>query len=274
MTDRPNPLKAVRESVDSRPCRALTLVELLVVVVVLGVLLAMLLPGLARRNQRSSQIHCAGRLKQIGLSFRFFSLDNNDRFPPGVGTNEGGVKEWVNSGPGGTGDPTRTYWVFACMSNELATPKILVCPEDKDRQVISNFHALAYTTPLLRGGQNAALSYFVNLDADETRPTEILVGDRNISTVTNARHARDYDAFFGVEHRIRPRDAEPGGGYANLDFHPTLHYYDRNTKTRQGNLAMADGSVQQASGARARGLILASTNDLRLLFPFVPGKNE
>ncbi len=51
-------------------------------------------------------------------------------------------------------------------------------------------------------------------------------------------------------------------------------HVDKKTGVRVGYFLLADGSVQPMTGARVRDQILASTNDHRLVFPFVPGKNE
>jgi prepilin-type processing-associated H-X9-DG protein len=251
----------------ARRFQALTMVELMMVVAVLAVLAVLTLQWIIRPRARGERIHCANILQAVGLTFRMFATDNEDRFPPMLGTDEGGVKELVHTGPDGAGDPAQTFRVFAAMSNELATPKVVVCSADKSRVAITNFYGMAYATPLAQGGQNASVSYFVNLDADEMQPQAILAGDRNLSTLTNARRATDYDAFFSVQQHIRPADVKPGGAYANLEFHDTIH-------RRQGNVALADGSVQSVTGAKLRAQILASTNVHRLIFPFVPGKNE
>ena len=65
---------------------------------------------------------------------------------------------------------------FMVMSNELSTPKILVCPNDQRRTAAANFWpALA----------DANISYFVNLDATaEGPPGRLLSGDANL---TNAQ---------------------------------------------------------------------------------------
>lgn len=256
-----------------RRVRALTMVELMVVVAALAVMAVFALRWLARPRGHLNQINCASTLKVNGLAFRQFATDNSDRFPQSLGTNEGGVRELVTPGPGDVGDPARMFWVFVAMSNELATPKMVVCPRDTARTAISNFHGMAYATPLAQGGQNASVSYFVNLDASEFDPLALLSGDRNLSTVTNAKRAQDYDAFFSVERRIRPEDVKPGGNYANLEFHPSLHF-NRKEDVRQGNVLLADGSVQPATGRKVRQQILASTNVHRLVFPYVAGRNE
>jgi hypothetical protein len=57
------------------------------------------------------------------------------------------------------------------MSNELQSPKILVCPADKQKTVAANFN---------EGLSDSNLSYFVGLDAAARYPRMFLSGDRNL----------------------------------------------------------------------------------------------
>src|SRR5580765_235255 len=63
---------------------------------------ALLLPALSKAKARATQIRCMSNMKQIGLAARMWSSDHNETFPPD----------------------------FLSMSNEMASPKILVCPSD------------------------------------------------------------------------------------------------------------------------------------------------
>jgi hypothetical protein len=56
-----------------------------------------MLLALAKAKRQGAKINCANNLKQIGLSFRQFATDQQDRFPMSLSTNEGGASEYVNS---------------------------------------------------------------------------------------------------------------------------------------------------------------------------------
>ncbi len=70
------------------------------------------------------------------------------------------------------------------MSNELSTPKVLLCPSDASvRTVGQNFNAAA-AGPNAGTFTNGNVSYFVCGDASDAYPQLILAGDRNIGTIT------------------------------------------------------------------------------------------
>jgi len=60
----------------SRQGYAFTLIELLVVVAIIGVLVAMLLPSLARAREEGRAVACAGTARQLGVSFTLYAGDN------------------------------------------------------------------------------------------------------------------------------------------------------------------------------------------------------
>ena len=151
---------------------AFTRTELLVVLA-MTVLLALVLPAVIHRGHRPrSRISCHNNLKQIGIAFRLWAGDNGDRFPMHVSTNEGGAMEWALQGD--------AFRVFQVMSNELNTPKIVVCPQD--RQVIA--YSFGPTLPPGAVGSpftgNSNVSYFVGLDASGTNTSSWLSGDATL----------------------------------------------------------------------------------------------
>jgi len=144
-------------------CRGLTLIELLVVVAIIAILMTLLLPALGRGKMKAQQTECSSNLRQVGLSFRMFADEHDNRLPMQVSMRWGGTMEYASKG--------ETWRHFQVMSNLLVNPELLVCPADKQR---------APATWKLLGNTNT--SYFVGLDAKIGKPTQLLAGDRNIET--------------------------------------------------------------------------------------------
>jgi hypothetical protein len=210
----------------------------------LSILAALLLPALDRSNARSSRIGCANNLKQVGLAFRTWALDNGDMYPMAVALTNGGTMELVDSGV--------VYRHFQVMSNELSTPKILVCPDDSTRPTSSTFDSTvpsgsANTVPFTN---DANVSYFVGVDASASVPSMLLTGDANI--------ARE--------------GTVPRSGLQSFSRNSDLSWYrPQHDRGRKGNVGLADGSVQQVATPELRRLLLGTgveTN--RLAIPASP----
>lgn len=113
---------------------------------------------------RAQRINCVNNLKQIGVAFRTWTLDNAEKYPCNVPTNAGGVMEVCATGADGF--EKNPAPIFQVMSNELSTPKILVCPHDKSKTPASHFPTLTNSniTYRLRSGP----------EISDTNPTNIL----------------------------------------------------------------------------------------------------
>src|SRR5664279_412414 len=119
-----------------RGCLVCGVVLILAALFLLGYMLTM--PSSDWR--RSSRLGCVNNLKQIGLAFRTWAIDNDGQFPFNVSTNAGGTREFCAMGSDGFDGNTVQH--FQVMSNELSTPRILVCPKDRSRKPAIGFASL------------------------------------------------------------------------------------------------------------------------------------
>jgi prepilin-type processing-associated H-X9-DG protein len=207
--------------------RGMTLVEVIVVMAVVMVLIAMLLPALSRPHATNCYISCVNNLKQVGLCCRIWEGDHGDKYPWAVSQTNGGTMEFT-SGP-------NAFRHFQVMSNELSTPKTVMCPAetDKDRLVATNFQNF----------NNSNISFFVGIQAVETNPMMILAGDHNITNGISIRN-----------------------GLLDLTTN-SLARWTSEVHKNVSNVALADGSVQMLTIAGLRATIAntgLSTNWLQM----------
>jgi len=152
------------------------------------------------------------------------------------------------------------FLVFQVMSNELNNPKVLLCPAEPDtaKQAASTFQSInvpAGQTPFptvgQAGGSDGNVSYFVGVDAMDTQPAMFLAGDHNMG-----------DNGVGGGPATPVAGSSPWNGFQyNSGSYPFLGLgtnsvnfgggnwvaWMNNGHTSQGNVALADGSVQSLS---------------------------
>ena len=194
---------------------AFTLIELLVVIAIIAILASLLLPALAKSKQKAKEIECVSLLHQGGLALRLWANDQNGGFPWTVLSDDGGSSdssEWVDH--------------FRACSNEFVTPKVLVCPLDKDKTVAESWVNMA-------GYDN--VSFFFGSTAKETEPQGLLMGDGHV---------------LGGGGGLDPYWNNGVAGSIDATWDPTIR--------KQGNIALADGSARSVTSPQLQEQIAAA----------------
>ncbi|MEW6161415.1 MAG: prepilin-type N-terminal cleavage/methylation domain-containing protein [Verrucomicrobiota bacterium] len=206
----------MKRCVPTQVSRGFTLLELLLVIAIIAILASLLLPVLTKATARAKRAACVNHLKQIGAAFHMFAHDHNSLFPMQVSVANGGSLEFTRA-PGvvSNGLAPSTFRHFQSISNELSTPKILVCPSEK-RVAAPHFALL----------RNEQISYFVRLTAAYNRPESILAGDRNITN----------------RWRRSPANAGPAARQMEIEWTTAMH-------DRKGNLLFSDAHVEMLNSA-------------------------
>jgi len=212
-----------------------TRLELALVVAALFGFSAITFAAAASTQHRSRVAQCFNNLRQVGRASQAWASQHGDRFPWQLRPPDG-----VNNAGGGAPIAVNPFIHFALMSNELASPRVLVCPSDTAKKTASDFSARAMGGFLHFTYQNVAVSYFVGLDTTFERPRGLLFGDRNIRT----SRQKLCGLVFVMANSLDGNDP-------NLGFTNGLHSFS-------GQVCLMDGSVQSGDSSLLRKLALHS----------------
>ena len=197
------------------PQDAFTLLEFGITCALIFVLGVLFLSTLPKARAKAQQIKCARHVKSTALSFKMFAGDNDQSFPFWV-TNSVAYQDSSNA------------WVhFQALSNELGSARILQCPADAARQKKAAFTFGADSNGLATL-KNQAVSYFINVDASETKGSMVLIGDRNLL----------------LKGQAPTNTSLTLAGTNLLQWNGEMHRF-------QGNAALADGSVHSGKSISA-----------------------
>ena len=188
----------------------------------------------------------------FGTAYRLWAGDHGDLFPAQASITNGGWSELLtksNAGP-------YCWKSYASLREGLGeSPQLVVCPADVRKPA----------TTFTNNFDNAHVSYFVGVNANDVYPQSIAGGDRNLGPGLVP------DPDYGYS---------PANGQGNnvVIYTNTPVSWSLKMHSLSGNILLGDGSAQQVSSAgfRQNWLINAQTGTnssgtnqfgIRLIFP-------
>lgn len=187
-----------------------TLVELLVVIGIIAILLAILLPTIARAQEASRRVNCLSNLRQVYTFFALYAQNNRDEVPLGYRTADKQFNSMVWSAT------TKEYVIFGLLyrAGYMKTPRVFYCPTENNPQSMYNSPVNPWPpgidggTPTVNGYCGYACRPDVNIDdavaGNVTFPK--LYRFRNLAILSdltatpervNTRHNRGINVLWG-----------------------------------------------------------------------------
>src|SRR5271170_5954145 len=177
-----------KQRTKSKKRRGFTLIELLVVISIIALLIAILLPSLAKAKELANRTACSANVRSILQSMTIYAQSNQSTFPCVVGpvassgayantatdlpavavTSTAGavISAWYTSATTvalGNGSPLGSLWLMVLQGQD--TPKTFICPSDP----IANAASLQYAP--VSGTATPSFPQFGFLNSSATAPS-------------------------------------------------------------------------------------------------------
>ena len=155
------------------------MIEALVVIAIYGILVAIMLPALGNAKRQANRIKCISNLRQIGICFTYFALDNQGRLPWQLTPQ---LKK-AHFGNASANEPNVIYSVRD-IKHDLGSVYLLISPCESRgrfwniRSVAEEWEKFNPADPIPCN----VISYNLCFGADLARPTTVLAATRNLST--------------------------------------------------------------------------------------------
>jgi len=162
--------------------RGFTLIELLVVIAIIAILAAILFPVFAQAREKARQTSCTSNLKQIGLAFRMYIQDYDERTPACNPKGTGAFLAGDTHGKQGSAGQSFAYngWISNALIPYVKNQAIYQCP---------SLNPSGFYDPW-NGGKDGS-------------PTDTTAADsQNAGATNNISYAFNYASDYGIKEAV------------------------------------------------------------------------
>lgn len=212
-----------------------TLIEVLVVVAIIALLVAILLPSLARARGVAKLLQCQTNVRQIGMAFITYSVENQHRLPGGCWDPGADWLGRANTIAPKTGRQPHDGVIFKHMGRQV---EAYACPIDERPGSPDGWHRSYSANLLLTGAKPEMIHYsHYRLSAKQNEYTDFSDNDH-----TGSMHRLGAPLIIeeDIQHSLGFEGTDEGG-WSNTDAVTDRHL--KNRSGGYGNMAYVDGSV-------------------------------
>jgi prepilin-type N-terminal cleavage/methylation domain-containing protein/prepilin-type processing-associated H-X9-DG protein len=225
---------------------AFTLVELLVVIGIIGILLAIFLPVLARAREAASQVKCLSNVRQISVALIAYTHANKGWLPGAAMGNQRRHDDWIHWQTIGPSRDLQESAIAPHMSRPLTAAQ-LACPSDDLSLHTNNWffnsegpYRYSYSVNSYLVGNPMVGRRQIKINTIRRVSEIILVVEESEKSINDGvwvpeRHDPDYD-LLAIRHDRFAHDKPPAtwGGPGPELQHPA----------RRGNAGFVDGHAE------------------------------
>ncbi len=161
----------------------------MVATLIIGILVALLLPAIMKAKAKGFQTFCSNNLRGVGIGMISYAESHDGNFPQQIPALQGGAAPVATNTIQSGGMVASDVRPFILASNSLGSAKILACPTHRDIRPPASFAQVRSTN----------VSYFTSVRPKRANHNTLLSGDNSITWLQSGGSPLGYRPYWIAE---------------------------------------------------------------------------